>query len=153
MKKVLFISTLVLTIIAFGFSAYAMLPAPQNLLCSLSDTDGDGVIDSVCCVWDPVEGAVKYSLDIEIPVDTSGDGNADMVVGLSFGTSDRTDDGLMSDPDLCVLLSDIVYDIDGDGIENQLSGAADIKVKALDPGKGKGPQNNPFSTSVTVNLP
>ena len=111
--------------------------------------------DSVCCNWESVENAVKYSLDIEIPVDTSdpADGIADMVVELSFGTSDRTDGGNMSDPNLCVLLSDIAYDINGDEIEDQLSGDADIRVKALNPGKGKGPQNNPFSTPVTVSLP
>ena len=155
MKKVLFMSFVLLMAMMFGISAYAQLPAPENLSCGLADTDGDTSNDSVCCSWDPVTGAIKYSLDIEIPVDTSdpADGIADMVVDLSFGTSDWTDGGSMSDPNLCVLLSDITYDINGDGIPDQLSGDADIKVKALAPGKGKGRQNNPFSTPVTVTLP
>ena len=155
MKKVLLMSLVFLMTMIFGFSAHAQLPAPENLSCGLADTDGDMSNDSVCCSWDPVTNAVKYSLDIEVPVDTSepADGIADMVVELSFGTSDRTDGGSMSDPNLCVLLLDIAYDIDVDGVPDQLSGDAEIKVKALAPGKGKGHQNNPFSIPVTVTLP
>jgi hypothetical protein len=155
MKKVLLMGFAFLITMIFGLSAHAQLPAPENLSCGLADTDGDMSNDSVCCSWDPVIDAVKYSLDIDIPVDTSdpADGIADMVVELSFGTSDRTDGGSMSDPNLCVFLSDITYDINGDTVPDQLSGDADIKVKALDPGKGKGSQNNPFSIPVTVTLP
>ena len=119
MKKVLLMSFVILMTMIFGLSAHAQLPAPENLSCGLADTDGDTSNDSVCCGWNPVIGAVKYSLDIEIPVDTTepADGIADMVVELSFGTSDRTDGESMSYPHLCVLLSDIAYDINGETIQ------------------------------------
>jgi len=156
MKRLILISLIAVVALMFGTAAMAQLPAPTGLVCSLADTDSDLVNDSVYCNWDDVTGAAKYSVDIEIPVDTTDpkDGIADMVVELSFGTSDRTDGAPISQSDLYIPLTEIAYDINGDGSAEQLSGGADIKVKALDPGKGKGSQNNPFSyPPVTVTLP
>src|SRR3972149_3210612 len=121
MKKVLLMGFVFLMTMIFGLSAHAQLPAPTGLLCGLADTDADTANDSVCCDWDDVTGAVKYSLDIEVPVDTSepADGIADMVVELSFGTSDRTDGGSMSDPNLCVLLSDLANETNRDGFPDK----------------------------------
>ncbi len=124
-----------------------VLSAPTNLSCALTD-------DSVCFYWDSVEGAVKYSVDIEVPTDADGDGLIDMIVELSFGTGDRTDGLPIDDPTLCVPLIELVYDYDinGDGIidisekDIPLTGTASAKVKALGPGKGKGRQNNAFSS-------
>ena len=146
MKKAILISFMVGIAVMLGSSAMAQnLQAPANLGCSIVD-------QSVCFDWDDVTGAVKYSVDVEVPVDTDGDGVADMIVELSFGTSDRTDGGDMGDSDLCVPLDEFVY-IDGEGVLHQLSGTATAKVKALNPGKEKGRQNNPFSTKCTVFLP
>jgi len=154
MKKAILVSFVVG--IAVMFSSWGIAQAlgpPTGLVCSLADTDGDLVNDAVCCYWDPVEDAEKYSLDIDVAVDTDEDGVADMTVEFSFGTSDRTDGGLMSDPNLCVPLEEFVYDIDGDGVPDQLSGEAIAKVKALDPGHGKGRQNHPFSAPYDFTLP
>ena len=154
MKKAILISFMVGIAVMLGSSAMAQnLLAPANLTCSLVDTDGDGANDAVYFDWDDVTNADKYSVDVEVPVDTTGDGVADMIVELSFGTSDRTDGGDMVDSYLYVPLTEFVYDIDGDGEPDQLSGSATAKVKALDPGKGRGRQNNPFSTECTFTLP
>jgi hypothetical protein len=107
------------------------------------------------------ENVAKYSVDIEVPVDVDNDGLEDMIVELSFGTSDRTDGLAMSEPNLCVPLSELVYDydLDGNGIIEEieqgipLTGTASAKVKALGPGKGKGRQNNSFSLPCTFDLP
>ena len=140
MKKAILISFIVGIAVMLGSWGMAQnLPVPENLTCSIVD-------DTVEFDWDDVDVAVKYSVDVEVPVDTDGDGVADMIVELSFGTSDRTDGGLMGDSDLCVPLTEFVYDIDGDGVLDELSGSATAKVKALNPGKGKGRQNNLFST-------
>ena len=53
----------------------------------------------------------------------------------------------MEDSNLYVPLTEFGYDLDGDGIVDPLSGLAIGKVKALAPGKGKGRQDNPFSSS------
>ncbi len=116
------------------------LPAPNNLTATPYP-------ESVCFSWDPVEGAVKYSLDVDVDVD--GDGFSD--VEFSFGTGDRTDSGEPSDPNLCVPLSDFVFDLNGDGVLDQVFGTAHVKVKALNPGKGRR-QNNAFSAEVNSSL-
>ncbi len=145
MKKVSLITAIV-GIALMSASWVAALDAPTGLSCTVDE-------DSVYFDWDDVADAVKYSLDVEIPIDMDGDETADMVVKLSFGTSDRTDGGLMGDSNLDVPLSDFAYDLDGDGLVEQLSGPATAKVKALAPGKGKGPQNNPFSLPCEFELP
>jgi hypothetical protein len=170
MKKVIFASFLLSIIMIFGSHAMAKnvagaLPVPTNMNCVLDDTTGDVTDDSICFNWDAVvvgdKDVPKYSVDIEVPVDVDGDGFEDMIVELSFGTSDRTDGLPMSDPNLCVPLSELVYDYDVDGndiideIEQgiPLTGTASAKVKALDPGKGKGRQNNTFSLPCSFDLP
>ena len=122
------------------------LPAPTDFQAVIVD-------DNVCFEWVAVEGADKYSIDVEVDVDIDGDGVTDMVVEFSFGTGDRTDDGMPSDPDLCVPLAGFVADIDGDGSLDQVSGPAKAKVKALKPGKGNGRQNNFFSIVFDIIIP
>ena len=140
MKKAILISFMVGIAVMLGSSAMA-LDAPTGFTCSVNTVDQTVEFD-----WDDVIDADKYSVDVEVPVDTTGDGVADMIVELSFGTSDRTDGGYMVESYLDVPLTEFVYDIDGDGVLDQLSGSATAKVKALNPGKGKGRQNNLFST-------
>lgn len=116
------------------------LDAPENFTATVSGED-------VLFDWDDVEGADKYSVDIEAEVTV--DGVIDPVlVELSYGTSDRTDGGDMADSDLTVpvsmLLDDIAAEL-GVPVESILSVDATAKVKALNPGKGNGAQNNPFS--------
>jgi hypothetical protein len=149
MRKAIFISFIVGIFVVFGSSAMAALDAP---LWSEDPVVQDGY---VCFNWEDVEGAVKYSVDVEVPVDTDGDYEPDLIVELSFGTSDRTDGGLMGESDLCVPLSEFIYDDDNDPAtpDVQLTGNASAKVKALAPGKGKGRQNNTFSIWKDFVLP
>jgi hypothetical protein len=111
--------------------------------------------------WDDVLGATKYSVDLEGTVTfdyfdgTSLIEDAELDVELSFGTSDRTDGGLMGDSDLSIAKGDLelalilaIQDALGLPPENlvALDGFdGEAKVKALDAGNGKGKQNNPFS--------
>ena len=122
------------------------LPAPTNLIATVYPATESNP-ERICFSWDPVEGAVKYSLDIDVDVD--GDSLTD--AKFSFGTGDRTDGGEAIDPNLCVPLADFVFDLNGDGILDQVSGTAHVKVKALNPGNG-GRQNNAFSTVVNSSL-
>ncbi len=110
------------------------LPAPTGLTCAV---DGD----SVYFDWDDVAGAKKYSVDVEVLI--SGTWEEGVIVKLSFGTSDRTDGGLMSDSNLDVLFTQFLYDLNLDGTLDPVYGDAKAKVKALNP-PGKS-QNNPFS--------
>ena len=122
------------------------LDAPQNLTCQIVD-------NNVCFDWDDVAGATKYSIDVEIPVYADDPEVPTMVIEFSFGTSDRTDGGLMGDSSLCVPISEFVYATNGDGTPEQLSGEGTVKVKALAPGIMNGRQNNPFSDECTFVLP
>lgn len=115
---------------------------PTNLACTADD-------DSVYFEWDAVDGATKYSVDVEVLI--SGIWEEGVIVKLSFGTSDRTDGGLMGDPNLDVLFSEFLYDLDGDGILDPVYGDAKAKVKALNP-PGKS-QNNPFSDPCGFTIP
>lgn len=106
--------------------------------------------------WDDVTGAVKYSVDIEgtVTYELLGD-EATAFVEVSFGTSDRTDGGEMGDSDLTIAIDDLAAAIAAElgipaGDVTSLDGIA--KVKALDPGKGKGRQNNPFSDPVDLDV-
>ena len=112
------------------------LPAPAYINCTLN-------ADSVCFDWGIVGDAVKYSVDIEVPTDVDGDGLVDMIVELSFGTGDRAD-GLQMDDPTYNLWDDTFINETEEGIP--LTGTASAKVKALGPGKGKGRQNNSFTT-------
>jgi hypothetical protein len=129
----------------FGSPA-AALEAPEGFTCTV-------VPGAVQFDWDDVDGAVKYSVDVEVEFDSDDDGFADMTLEFSFGTSDRTDGGLMGDSDLLVPLSAFAVDIDDDTIPEQISGAALGKVKALAPGRGQGRQNHPFSLPCQFTLP
>jgi hypothetical protein len=148
MKKAILIGFIAGIFVMFGSSAMAALDAPT--------WSEDPIFSGgyVCFNWSDVDNAVKYSVDVDVPVDTDGDEEADMIVELSFGTSDRTDGGLMGDSDLCVPLADFAYDDDDPATPDvQLHGDASAKVKALAPGKGKGRQNNPFSLWRDFELP
>jgi hypothetical protein len=152
MKKAILISFI--CGIAMMFSSFAMaLDAPiWNVPCaSLGD-------ESVCFDWggpDPeiigVKDAVKYSVDIvvhEVEVENSDGVIEKIAVEFSFGTSDRTDGLSMETPSLCVPLTDLQYDTNGDGVLDSIHGKVTVKVKALAPGKGKGRQNHPFSSDL-----
>jgi hypothetical protein len=144
MKKAILIGFIAGIAMIFGSPAMALEAPIWDDTCSeIIEDNGD---DYVCFGWEPVEGAFKYTIDVEVPVYTDGV-DEPYIVELSFGTSDRTDGNLMSDSDLCVPLTDFVYDHDNDpGTDPvQLSGDASAKVRALAPGKGKGRQNHPFN--------
>jgi hypothetical protein len=121
-----------------GFVAEARashLAAPENVTCEI--VDEEIVVD-----WDDVEGAVKYSVEVVALYDTDGNGEPDEIAEFDFGTGDRTDGGLASDSDLTIPLADLTIGEDPDVFEPV---AIMLRVKALDPGRGKGRQNHPFS--------
>jgi len=117
------------------------LPAPNNVTATAYP-------DKICLAWDAVDGAGRYALDFDVNVDRDGDSFADTVVQLSFGTLDRSDGGEPSDPNICVPLTDFVFDIDGDGALDQIFGTARVKVKALKSGKHKGRKNKALRVKV-----
>ena len=142
MKKALLVtSILVLPLLAFA------LPPPTGFTALL--TDGIIVTD-----WDDLPGAAKYSVNIVAEWDTDGDGIADWSVDFDFGTSDRTDDALMSDSFLNIPFEDVIVDSDvnDDGYVDTLVGAM-ARVKGLNPGKGNGRQNNDFYAPFVVFYP
>jgi hypothetical protein len=134
----------------------AALDAPTGLTVS-----GD---DPIELEWNPVADAAKYSVDIEGLVtywttilvdDEEVPFEAQAEVGVSFGTSDRTDGLEMSEPSLTIsieALADAIADALGVDAGDLVSLDGSAKVKALDPGKGKGPQNNPFSDPVDLDV-
>ena len=149
MKKLILTSLIVGIALIFGSWAMAAsnptLLAPTGLTCTVDE-------DSVYFNWDDVAEAKKYSVDVEVLI--SGTWEEGVIVKLSFGTSDRTDGGLMGDPYLDVLFSAFVYDVDLDGVPDQLYGEAKAKVKALNPpSKGVKSQNNPFSEPCDFVIP
>jgi hypothetical protein len=142
MKKVILFNlivgiSLMFTTLVMAKKVPGNVPQPQNLNC--------GIVSGVVGFnWDEVTEAVKYSLDVDIEVDSDGDGENDMTVEFSFSTFE---------PSLNVPTTDFVYDIDGDGLLDQLAGPATAKVKSLAPGKGNGRQNNMFSLPCYFDLP
>jgi hypothetical protein len=69
---------------------------------------------------------------------------------VDFGTGDRTDGLPAIESDLSIALSALAasFDLDGDGVADIVGLApitVDLRVKALNPGKGAGRQNNLFS--------
>ena len=156
-----FLGFIALAVALMAGPAFAALPAPANFTAAW-DTD---VLE---CDWDDVTGATKYSVDItatatydtgEDDPDTGEDILAEVEVEASFGTSDRTDGDPIGQSDLDIPEADIVDLLAALDAELVLLGVDAIsvdleaKVKALNPGKGKGRQNNPFSSSVSVPLP
>jgi hypothetical protein len=131
------------------------LDAPQNFrVVGPGDADGNGTADSICFAWDyevseGEEAPDKYSVDIEFVIESDVDDESDTTADFSFGTGDRTDGLDPSNPSLCVLLTELAHDLDGDGEDDQLYGEFSAKVKALNPGKGKGRQNHPFSEPIS----
>ena len=151
MKRTIMISFIVGMTLILGSWVMAApkpsLPSPTGLACV---ADGDSVVFT----WDAVDGATKYSVDVEVLIDGTWDEG--VIVKLSFGTSDRTDGESMSAPNLDVPFTDFVYDLDGDSLTppNRLSGEAKAKVKALKPpGAGFKSQNNPFSEWCEFSIP
>ncbi|MGD9338004.1 MAG: hypothetical protein PVF76_11830 [Syntrophobacterales bacterium] len=116
-----------------------IVPPPPTLNCPVDN-------DVVGFDWMSAElvPAPKYSLDVEIEIDLNDDGENDNTVEFSYSTVE---------PFLNVPVSDFKYDIDGDGNPDQLTGPATAKVKGLDPGKGKGRQNNLFSPKCDFTIP
>ena len=148
--------SLLITIPTFGAKEYGDLDPPDIWIAWLTYGVDTGVD------WDDVIGAVKYSVDIEglaIFNDgdlVDGDGDGDpldpeiLEVGVSFGTSDRTDGGEMGDSDLTITLDELAAAIAaelGIPVEDVLALDETVyKVKALAPGKDKGRQNNEFDS-------
>ena len=136
------------------------LPAPawesivdngDNLTFDWSDVYTDAPDDTIL--------APKYSLDIDAVVTYTPTAGVEttMTIELSFGTSDRNDGGEMADSNLTISDADFrAAVLEALGLtEAEVDGAITVegsaKAKALDPGKGKGPQNNPFSDSEDPN--
>jgi len=154
MKKFM-LSTLILGIVLIFCSStmakkeFEPLPAPTAMLCEQDDLN-----DSICFDWDDVDGATKYALDIQVEVDADEDGTAEMILKFSFGTGSRTDGFAKDESSLCVPLSTFVYDLNGDGTPEPVSGTATAKVKGLNPpGKSNGRQNHAFFIGCTFMLP
>lgn len=107
------------------------LDAPENFTATVM---GNEVVFS----WDAVEGADRYSIEVEAYVMLDGV-MGPVSVDLSYGT--RNPGLTVPVPMLC---DDIAAALDvAPGAIRTLDAWA--KVKALNPGKGRGPQNNPFS--------
>ena len=152
MKKV----ALILCFIGFtGVAAWAALPAPVNFTATVGGTD-------VVFDWDDVVGATKYSVNVDATVTftTSGGGDLEANVDLSYGTSDRTDGLPMAQSDLTVAQSTIIDDVFAaliaQGVDvtliTDLTINASASAKALNPGKGAGRQNNQPSNSWDFEL-
>ncbi len=147
--------SIVLMVVCLPIALLAALPAPTGLTVTAGET-------GVALDWDDVEGATKYSVDLEGTVNytywdetlgTEVPATAD--AEISFGTSDRTDDALMSDSNLTITLDELAAALAarlGVDTSEVVSFEGSAKVKALNPGKGNGPQNNPFSDSAAVSV-
>jgi hypothetical protein len=127
------------------------LPAPTGVTCAVVD-------GAIAADWDDVDGATKYSVGIVAAFDTDGDDAADVTIDFDFGTSNRTDLAPMSQSDLMIPLAALTtpFDTDGDPLTDAVlldPISAQLRVKALHPGKGKGSQSHPFSAFCEVALP
>ncbi len=144
--------SVVLVVVCLPAVLIAALAAPTGLTVTVDP-------NAIVLDWNDVPGAVKYSVDIEGTVAYTdpnlGEVTAD--VEVSFGTSDRTDGGLMGDSNLTITIDEfaaaLVAALGVDPAEITLgSFNGSAEVKALDPGKGKGRQNNPFSDPVPLSV-
>lgn len=146
MKKGL-LSIIAVFVLSFGVVLLAAtLPPPANLQVPVVD-------DVIKATWDPVDGALKYSVCIVAEYDLDADGTADMSEDFDFGTSDRTDGLPIDTASLDIPLDALNLDLDEDGTAELIPVAARARVKALNPGHGRGSQNNPFSEFVDIVLP
>jgi len=148
MKKTILISLIVGITLMFGAWAMAApkiavpLSEPTNFSCTVD-------ADSVYFDWDDVDGAYKYSVDVEVLLEEGPEGGWEdaTTFKLSFGTSDRTDGAPINQSDLDVpaeLFGYYYLDEFYNEVWFHLTGyTARAKVKALNP-PGKS-QNHPFS--------
>ena len=115
------------------------LAAPANFTATVVDTD-------LVCDWDDVLGAAKYSVDIECVVTFTDDmGTQTVTVDVSYSAVPSN---------LTVATSTILDDVKAKltitGVLQGMTVDAAARVKALNPGKGAGRQNNPFSEAVAL---
>ena len=110
--------------------------------------------------WDPVEGATKYSVPVCGEI-TYGDGttrgtvkfHVDLSTDGNVGTTYMRSGKVVLEVPKRLVFRKVMAAIQLDGTDPTtvigflLEGTA--KVKALNPGKGRGPQNNPFSEPAT----
>lgn len=131
-----------LSLVLVAAPAWALLDPPTNLTCPIVGTN-------VEADWDPVTGAIKYSVDVATGYDTNADGLVDTTGDFSFSSFFDA---------ASIPLAELTLEVDtnGDGVlESFAPVAIELKVKALNPGhvggkanapvKGKGRQNHPFS--------
>jgi hypothetical protein len=113
------------------------LLAPTNVFCPI-------VNDVIQANWDDVVDATKYSVNIVASYDTGvpGDTSDDTSKDWDFGTGDRTDGFPISQSDLTIPLSALVYDF---GTGPLPAVALQLRVKGLHSGKNQERQNNLFS--------
>jgi len=120
----------------------ATLPAPGQPEVYLDYDAGTFAV-----VWDPVDGATKYSVEVEGIV-AYGDPSSpsEAPVQLSFSTTEAELDLTLAG------FAAAVADQLGVAADDLISATGSIKVKAMNPGKGAGRQNNPFSEPVSGTL-
>lgn len=101
--------------------------------------------DDVVITFTPIEGATKYSADLESAYDTTGDGQPDATASHDAGGTGSP---------IRVPVSELALgiDSDGDGVDDVQVAPMSItvKVKSMAPGKGSGRQNSVFSEPVLV---
>lgn len=154
MRPVTVLLVLALAVVAVAGSLGAksepgQVAQPQNL--SVTYRSGNVVFS-----WDPVEGATKYSLDTEGTI-TWSDGTVRSEASLEwdFGTDDGIGVSGEADGKVFLAIPESVFvrlalaAIEAEGADRETVVALKVdgmaKVKGLDPGKGKGRQNNLFS--------
>lgn len=115
------------------------LAAPAALTCN-------AIADPVLLDWGDVDGAQKYSVDFEcMMTEIIDDSEVTTTIEFDIGTGDREDGGLPEDSDLEVTYAEL----DAAAGQNLSGFECSAKVKALDPGRGKGRQNHLFSSPET----
>ncbi len=132
--------------------AIASLVTPAVVLASLpAPTQPDVYLDydegTFTAVWSPVDGATKYCVELEGIV-AYGDPSSpsEAPVQVSFSSTEAELDLTLAD------VAAAIADQLGVAAEDLISATGSIKVKAMNPGKGAGRQNNPFSEPVSGTL-
>ena len=136
--KTFTVATALIMAVGYAGAAWA-LPAPEGLTC-------DATADPVMLDWGDVEGADKYSVDFECMItEIIDDSEVTTTIEFDIGTGDREDDGMPEDSDL-----EVSYDQLNAAAGQDLAGfECYAKVKGLNPGRGKGPQNHAFSPQMS----